>query len=200
MVIVDEFGKGTDTCDGAGLAAGTFLHLLNLGDECPKVLAATHFNDIFVFGLFEDNPRIAFGHMEVHVDKKGERKAGDHSSEVTYLYQLKEGRSTVSYGAQCAAMNGIPSQVVARAAELAEHMNNGADLVSICSGLSGHERENLADAEAVSRVFLELDFGSDVNQEDVTDMLDRLLDSSNSSYVGESGEVGEDGGPAMTEP
>lgn len=199
LVIIDEFGKGTDTCDGAGLAAGTFLHLLNLGDECPKVLAATHFHEIFDFGLFEDNPRIAFAHMEVHVDRKCKRQAGDHSSEVTYLYQLKEGRSTVSYGAQCAAINGIPSQVVARAAELAEHMSKGADLVSICSGLSAHEWEDLADAEAVSRVFLDMDFGSDGKQEDVTDMLDRLLNVANSSYMSESGEVVNERGSAMTE-
>ena len=199
LVIIDEFGKGTDTCDGAGLAAGTFLHLLNLGDECPKVLAATHFHEIFDCGLFDDNPRIAFAHMEVHVDRKSKREAGHHSSEVTYLYQLKEGRSTVSYGAQCASMNGIPSQVVARAAELAEHMSRGADLVSICSGLSAHEREDLADAETVSRIFLEMDFGSDGRQEDVQDMLDQLLNAATSSHVSESGHVVEDGGSAVTE-
>ena len=199
LVIIDEFGKGTDTCDGAGLAAGTFLHLLNLGEECPKVLAATHSHEIFDFGVFEDNTRIAFAHMEVHVDRKGKREAGDHSSEVTYLYQLKEGRSTVSYAAQCAAMNGIPSQIVARAAELAEHMSKGADLVSICSGLSAHEREDLADSEAVSRVFLEMDFGSDGKQEDVLGMLDRLFNAANSSYVSESGEVVDEESSAMTE-
>ena len=77
--------------------------------------------------------------MEIHVDRESKRQAGDHSSEVTYLYQLREGRSKVSYGAQCAAMNGIPNQVVARAAELAEHMSKGEDLVSMCSGLSTHE-------------------------------------------------------------
>ena len=188
LVIIDEFGKGTDTYDGAGLTAGTFLHLLNRGNECPKVLAATHFHEIFDFGLFEDYHTISFAHMEVHVDAKGKRTAGDHSSEVTYLYQLKEGRSTVSYGAQCAAMNGIPSQVVARAAELAEHMRQGEDLVSMCSELSAQEMEDLAEAEAVSRAFLELDFGQD-GEEGVIEMLDRVLSMGASSYMSGSGEI-----------
>lgn len=30
--------------DGAGLAAGVFNHLLNRGNERPKVIAATHFH------------------------------------------------------------------------------------------------------------------------------------------------------------
>ena len=56
LVIIDEPGKGTDTCDGAGLAAGTFLHLLTLDDECPKILAATHFHEIFNLALFDTSP------------------------------------------------------------------------------------------------------------------------------------------------
>jgi DNA mismatch repair protein MSH5 len=183
LVVIDEFGKGTDTCDGAGLAAGTFLHLLSLGNECSKVLAATHFHEIFELGLFENNPGVAFAHMEVHVDRKGKRKPGDHSSEVTYLYQLREGRSTVSYGAQCAAMNGIPDQIVARAAELAEHMSRGEDLVAICSDLSAQEIKDLEDAEAVSRAFLAQDFGGSLEGTDVMGTLDEILNAAASTYM-----------------
>jgi DNA mismatch repair protein MSH5 len=44
LLIIDEFGKGTDSSDGAGLACAVFKHLLSLGTERPKVLAATHFH------------------------------------------------------------------------------------------------------------------------------------------------------------
>jgi DNA mismatch repair protein MSH5 len=64
LLIIDEFGKGTDphgklqkdvsqdselNCipDGAGLAAGVFNHLIERGDQCPKVLGATHFHGMF---------------------------------------------------------------------------------------------------------------------------------------------------------
>jgi DNA mismatch repair protein MSH5 len=44
LFIIDEFGKGTDSSDGAGLACAVFDHLLSLGPKCPKVVAATHFH------------------------------------------------------------------------------------------------------------------------------------------------------------
>jgi DNA mismatch repair protein MSH5 len=44
LLIIDEFGKGTDTSDGAGLACAVMEHLLGLGVERPKVLGATHFH------------------------------------------------------------------------------------------------------------------------------------------------------------
>lgn len=159
LVIIDEFGKGTDTCDGAGLAAGVLQHLLELGSNCPKVLAATHFHEIFELGLFEDEAGLAMLHMEVRVDKRSvsDRSSGEPAEEVTYLYQLQEGRSTLSYGAQCAAMNGVPGPVVGRAVELADYLAKGQDLVVLCSAMSAAEMEDLETAEIVSRQFLSLD-------------------------------------------
>ena len=48
LVIIDEFGKGTDSSDGAGLACAVFEHFLSLGVQCPKVVGATHFHGTFV--------------------------------------------------------------------------------------------------------------------------------------------------------
>lgn len=83
LVIIDEFGKGTDSNDGAGLAAGVFQYLLSLGNESPKVVAATHFHEIFEQGLLDEHPQLAFGHMEVRVDKH----ANSTDERVTYLYK-----------------------------------------------------------------------------------------------------------------
>jgi DNA mismatch repair protein MSH5 len=60
LLVIDEFGKGTEasgqymengslawlivTSDGAGLVCGVLEHLLDLGDESPKVLIATHYH------------------------------------------------------------------------------------------------------------------------------------------------------------
>lgn len=44
LLIIDEFGKGTASSDGAGLACAVMEHLLNLDGERPKVVAATHFH------------------------------------------------------------------------------------------------------------------------------------------------------------
>lgn len=44
LLIIDEFGKGTDSSDGAGLTCAVLEYLLSLGAECPKIVAATHFH------------------------------------------------------------------------------------------------------------------------------------------------------------
>lgn len=52
--------------DGAGLFSGVLKHLISRGPDCPKVVAATHFYELFQEGIF--NPRIlpvSFVHMEV---------------------------------------------------------------------------------------------------------------------------------------
>ena len=60
LIIIDEFGKGTQPegkvidplvnllanalIDGAGLLTGVLEHFLSLEDQCPKVIASTHFH------------------------------------------------------------------------------------------------------------------------------------------------------------
>jgi DNA mismatch repair protein MSH5 len=44
LLIIDEFGKGTESSDGAGLACAVMEHLLCMGSERPKVIGATHFH------------------------------------------------------------------------------------------------------------------------------------------------------------
>lgn len=43
LLVIDEFGKGTESDDGAGLMCGVLAYLNELGEDSPKVLAATHF-------------------------------------------------------------------------------------------------------------------------------------------------------------
>ena len=85
LIILDEFGKGTlssgkhlsflswylncqslTIVDGAGLFCGVVKHLLGRGEECPKVLVATHFHDVFREDILNpaDLP-ITFCHMQV---------------------------------------------------------------------------------------------------------------------------------------
>lgn len=44
LLIIDEFGKGTDSSDGAGLACAVMEYLLSLGNATPKVIGTTHFH------------------------------------------------------------------------------------------------------------------------------------------------------------
>lgn len=163
LVIIDEFGKGTETQDGAGLAAGLFEHLLQRGSECPKVLGATHFYEIFENGFLPPQPALSFAHMEVNVDAD----ATAVEDQITYLYKYRQGRSTSSFGTYCAAINGIDPAVVERSENLILLAATGEDLVEACAGLPEGELAELEEAVSSCDAVVELFRFTNKSQEQI---------------------------------
>lgn len=100
LVLLDEFGKGTLSTDGAGLLCGVLKHFMNRGRGSPKVLAATHFHDIFRNDLLDPtNVHISFFHMQVvftsndgtmletAMDQSPNHAAVTSADKITYLYR-----------------------------------------------------------------------------------------------------------------
>lgn len=98
--------------DGAGLFCGVLKDLLDRGPECPKVLAATHFHDVFREDMLDPTTApISFRHMQVMftssdgtiiegngsldsstlADESQDRRMSDYSvrtgEKITYLYR-----------------------------------------------------------------------------------------------------------------
>lgn len=153
LVLIDEFGKGTNATDGAGLMTALLDHFLSLDDERPKVVVATHFHEIFENEFLTEGRVLAFAHMEVRVDTE----AIDVDDQVTYLFRLMPGRSTTSYGCRCAAMNGVDEAVVERAEALALLLARNEDLQAACAKLAPAEERRLEEAELIARRFVEMD-------------------------------------------
>ncbi len=151
LVVIDEFGKGTNVADGVGLCCGVLDYFNNLKAHRPKVLAATHFHEIFENNYLLENSGLSFGHMEVRMNKE----ALAAEDQITYLYNFLPGRSTSSFGTICAKLNGIDTAIVKRAENLITLMAHGGDLITACTKTSKKEAYELEEAERVARKFLE---------------------------------------------
>ncbi|XP_028835128.1 mutS protein homolog 5 [Denticeps clupeoides] len=116
LVLIDEFGKGTNTVDGLSLLAACLSHWLsNPATQCPHVLLATNFHSLLQLDLLPQSPLLSLLTLETAVD----------GEEMVFLYQLKEGICHSSYAANIARLAGLPATVVQRGVEISEHYRTG---------------------------------------------------------------------------
>ncbi|KAF3077429.1 Exocyst complex protein EXO70 [Trichoderma lentiforme] len=124
LIILDEFGNGTTADDGVGMFTAMLDYFLSSAAQSPKVLAATHFYEIFANGYLNHHSQLALAHMEVRIDTN----AVDAEDKVIYLFKLVEGYSSTSLGSQCARISGIPEIITDRAEVIGELLSRNKDL------------------------------------------------------------------------
>uniref|UniRef100_A0A803TJQ4 MutS protein homolog 5 n=1 Tax=Anolis carolinensis TaxID=28377 RepID=A0A803TJQ4_ANOCA len=115
LVLIDEFGKGTNTVDGLSLLAAVLRYWIKQATNCPHIFVATNFHSLVQLKLLPTTPLVQYLTMDTHQD-------GD---ELVFFYQIKEGVSTVSHAANIAALAGMPPKVIARGIEVSELLRNG---------------------------------------------------------------------------
>lgn len=151
LVLIDEFGKGTATADGAALFDALLDHFLQMRrGDAPKVLAATHFHEIFERRGFRQHPHLGMCHMSVAVNP-GALRPGE---KVKFLHVLQEGQSTRSFGCHCAAISGVTPTVVERASQITRLLGQGTSLSKVCLQSRVKNIERLKGNEDQARHFL----------------------------------------------
>ncbi|WWC97660.1 hypothetical protein V866_004544 [Kwoniella sp. B9012] len=104
LIILDEFGKGTITWDGAGLLAGVIDYLQ--AGPCPKTVVLTHFHELITQRFIKEDSGVLFAHMKTIMGA---------ANELHFLFKLAPGSSHSSYAAECALQHNIPKEIVDRA-------------------------------------------------------------------------------------
>lgn len=101
LVLIDEIGRGTSTFDGMALAYACSLHLANTIEA--YTLFSTHYFELTQ--LPDTFPRIRNVHLSAALE----------DGKIIFLYQIKPGPASRSYGLEVAALAGIPSDVLSTA-------------------------------------------------------------------------------------
>ena len=115
LILLDELGRGTSTYDGLAVARAVLEYIHNHSQLRSKTLFATHYHELTeVADLL---PRLQNFHVEI-IEK---------GSELVFLYKVKPGSASKSYGVYAAKLAGLPRPVVRRAEELLKEYEGQAE-------------------------------------------------------------------------
>lgn len=110
LILLDEIGRGTSTYDGVSIAWSIAEYLHEHKRFKPKVLFATHYHELN--DMTQQFPRIRNFHVSVK----------EINNKILFLRKLEQGGSEHSFGIHVARMAGIPWQVLQRAEEVLEQL------------------------------------------------------------------------------
>jgi DNA mismatch repair protein MutS len=112
LILLDEVGRGTSTFDGLSIAWAVCEDIS--ARLRSRTLFATHYHQLV--GLEEQLE----GFTNIHV------RIAESEDELKFLYNVSDGACDESYGIQVAALAGLPSNIVERAAELLSFLESQA--------------------------------------------------------------------------
>ncbi len=110
LIILDEIGRGTSTFDGLSIAWAVVEHIVDKKKIGAKTLFATHYHELTELeGKLEGVQNYC-----IAVKEDGE--------DIVFLRKIVKGGADRSYGIQVAKLAGVPSEVLGRAREIADHL------------------------------------------------------------------------------
>jgi len=146
LVILDEVGRGTSTCDGLALAWAISEHLA-LRLNC-RSLFATHYHELTELESLLDRT------TNLNVAVK------EWADEVVFLHKIVPGGTDQSYGVHVARLAGVPKDVIARARtilpQLQAHLAQGLDMPALAQRAKTAAEQMKLFADPAARIAGEL--------------------------------------------
>jgi len=113
LILLDEIGRGTSTFDGLSIAWAVTEFLHDVSPFRARTLFATHYHELTELALTRG--RIKNFHVAVK----------EWNDRVIFLRKLVEGATSRSYGIQVARLAGLPEEVIDRAKEVLNNLEQG---------------------------------------------------------------------------
>lgn len=110
LILLDEVGRGTSTFDGISIARAMIEFFNRAENQRAKVLFATHYAELAEM-ISQDQGIIGLTVSVV-----------EEKDEVIFLRKIVEGKANKSYGIYVAHMAGLPEQVILRAKQLLDEL------------------------------------------------------------------------------
>ena len=115
LILFDELGRGTSTYDGISIAWAIVEHIHENGRYRPKTLFATHYHELNE--MEKTFKRVVNYNVSVkEIDGK-----------IIFLRKLQRGGSEHSFGIHVARLAGMPKNIVKRADEVLQQLENAAN-------------------------------------------------------------------------
>jgi DNA mismatch repair protein MutS len=141
LVILDEVGRGTSTCDGLALAWAICEHIA-LELKC-RTLFATHYHELTELETLLD------GTVNLSAAVR------EWADQVVFLHRIVEGGTDRSYGVHVARLAGVPKEVIDRAREILpkiqEHLAAGLDMPALAKRAAAAAAQMALFADAPTR-------------------------------------------------
>jgi len=146
LVILDEVGRGTSTCDGLALAWAVCEYIA-LKTRC-RAMFATHYHELTELETVLDGTK----NLNVAVR--------EWADEVIFLHKIVEGGTDQSYGVHVARLAGVPKDVIDRAKailpQIQAHLAEGLDMPELARRAKAAAAQMQLFADPAARVAREL--------------------------------------------
>lgn len=163
LVLLDEVGRGTSTYDGLSIAWSVIEYICKNSNLRSKTLFATHYHELTKLeGMIK-------GVKNYSVDVK------KIENEIVFLRKIVPGGADESYGIEVAKLAGLPKDVISRANEILEaleNLNNTTELDLINKKTSNNKQSDKAKdskfIENIKEKEVAVTYASNVTKDEVT--------------------------------